>query len=122
MSSLCDTCCWANHGCPVYGSSDLSIDHCVEYRPHTAPMENTTVSTDESHDPDHYRGDIEAIDAMRSALGKEGFTAYLRGTIIKYCWRLGRKDQDYKEAKKALQYCQWLYDNLMDKPLSENIT
>ena len=79
------------------------------------------VANDESSDPDHYKGDIEFIDAMRVALGKEQFTGYLRGTIMKYLWRLGKKDQDYKEAKKALQYCQWLHDNLTDMPLSENI-
>jgi Protein of unknwon function (DUF3310) len=38
--------------------------------------------------PAHYnQGDVECIDAIRSALGREGYIAWLRGTIIKYQWR-----------------------------------
>lgn len=40
---------------------------------------------DEVNHPSHYtNGDIECIDAIRAALGKEGFIAYCRGNAIKY--------------------------------------
>ena len=37
--------------------------------------------------PPHYNnGEVEAIDAIKSALG-DGFEFYLQGNIIKYVWR-----------------------------------
>lgn len=76
----------------------------------------------ESHDPDHYKTDgIECIDALRAALGKEGFAAYCRGNIMKYTWRLGKKDAASSEAHKVVVYSQWLYDTLCDMPLTKGI-
>ena len=74
--------------------------------------------SNESADPDHYKhGGIECIDAMRSALGKEGFRHYLRGTILKYLWRLGHKDAPEMEAAKIKVYAGWLVNNENDDPL-----
>ena len=40
---------------------------------------------DKVNHPDHYTaGDIECIDAIKSALGKELFCGYLWGNAIKY--------------------------------------
>ena len=58
--------------------------------------------------PDHYKGDIECIDALRAALTPEEFQGYLKGTAIAYLWRLGKKDAPEQEAKKALWYVTWL--------------
>lgn len=50
------------------------------------------------NNPPHYnQGDIECIDAIESALGKEGFEAYCRGNAIKYLWRIGLKHRDNNE-------------------------
>lgn len=52
--------------------------------------------------PPHYtQGDIECIDAIRAALGPEGFRAFLRGNIIKYNWRCDHKNgvQDIEKAR-----------------------
>lgn len=55
--------------------------------------------------PDHYnQGGIECIDAIEAALGPDGFIAWLRGTIIKYHWRLGLKDHPAQDAAKADWY------------------
>ena len=42
--------------------------------------------------PSHYKtGDIECIDAIRSALGPERFEGFLQGNVIKYTWRYKTK-------------------------------
>lgn len=74
----------------------------------------------ESTDPDHYKGDngVECIDAIRAALGLEGFVAFCRGQIIRYTFRLGKKDDALVEIGKAQVYAQWIKDALDGKPLS----
>jgi hypothetical protein len=56
--------------------------------------------------PDHYnQGEIECIDAIRSALGHEGFVAFCRGCIIKYGWRATDKgDEGAEDMRKAEWY------------------
>jgi hypothetical protein len=44
-----------------------------------------------NHPPHYTAGDIECIDAIRAALGKDGFIAYCRGNAIKYAWRCEHK-------------------------------
>lgn len=108
--SLCNTCAKYGHGCPL-DTCGTKVEACKEFLP------------TEHHDPDHYKTDtIECIDCIRAALGKDGFTAYCRGQVIRYNFRLGRKDAAHKEAKKALVYAQWLYNNLTDIPLTKGIT
>jgi len=54
--------------------------------------------------PRHYtRGTIESIDAIRSALGDEGFVAYCRGQVIKYAWRAPHKG-GAEDLRKASWY------------------
>lgn len=52
--------------------------------------------------PSHYRqGGIECIDALEAiGIAKD----FCRGNAIKYLWRLGKKDADVQEAKKAAWY------------------
>lgn len=55
--------------------------------------------------PEHYAsGEIECIDAIRSALGIEGFIAYCRGNAIKYQWRAGKKGDTAEDLRKAAWY------------------
>lgn len=61
--------------------------------------------TDPVNHPAHYTaGEIECIDAIRAALGDEGFKAYCRGNVIKYCWRSGRKGDASEDVAKAIWY------------------
>lgn len=59
--------------------------------------------------PDHYkRGEVECIDAIRSALSPAEFQAFCRGSAIAYLWRLGHKDTPEQDARKTLWYVSWL--------------
>jgi hypothetical protein len=54
--------------------------------------------------PPHYRqGDIECIDAIRSALTDEEFRGYVKGNVMKYLWREKHKGGD-EDLKKAAWY------------------
>ena len=44
-----------------------------------------------NHPPHYTAGDIECIDAIRAALGRDGFISYCRGNAIKYLWRCNHK-------------------------------
>lgn len=56
--------------------------------------------------PEHYQSDggIECIDAIRAALGLEGFVSHCRGTAIKYAWRAGKKAEHAEDLRKAAWY------------------
>ena len=54
--------------------------------------------------PAHYRnGEIECIDAIRSALGEDGFRALCLGNVIKYVWRHEHKG-GLEDLRKAVFY------------------
>lgn len=57
--------------------------------------------------PSHYtHGDgLETIDAIKQALGTEGFLAYCRGNVLKYIWRAGHKHDTTEDLAKAVWYC-----------------
>ena len=61
--------------------------------------------TDPINHPSHYQGDgIECIDAIRAALGLNGFVAHCQACAIKYAWRTGKKDDAQQELRKAAWY------------------
>lgn len=61
--------------------------------------------------PAHYtQGDVECIDALRAALGPEGFRAYCRGACIKYLWRT-----EHKNGLEDLRKCRWYLDALIQE-------
>ena len=53
--------------------------------------------------PSHYKGDIEAIDAIRSSMTREAFFGYLKGNVLKYIWRFEKKNK-LEDLKKANWY------------------
>jgi hypothetical protein len=66
---------------------------------------------DNVHRPAHYTaGRIEAIDAIRTALGDEAFIAYCRGQAIKYAWRAGQKDDTAQDLRKGAWYLNYAAD------------
>ena len=59
--------------------------------------------------PPHYRqGDIECIDAIRSALTEEQFEGYLRGACMKYMWRYNMKG-----GAESLRKARWYLEKLI---------
>lgn len=63
--------------------------------------------TDNVHQPSHYTaGDVECIDAIRAALGPDGFRAYCVGNVIKYNWRHKHKN-GMEDLRKASVYLLW---------------
>lgn len=67
------------------------------------------------NNPPHYtQGDIECIDAIRAALGPEGFRHFLRGNIIKYNWRTDHKG-GVQDIEKSRWYCDRLIGELRNQ-------
>ena len=74
-------------------------------RSNLTPVATTpTAEPDMVNHPPHYQSDngIECIDAIRAALGREGFIAYCRGNAIKYLWR--DKVNNVEDRNKAIWY------------------
>jgi len=63
--------------------------------------------------PPHYnQGAVECIDAIKSALGPDGFRAYCRGSAMKYLWRCELKHKDNRDDwLKARWYLNRLIDD-----------
>lgn len=67
------------------------------------------------NEPPHYnQGDVECIDAIQSALGLDGFIAFLRGQVIKYAWRCELKGSA-EDAKKLGWYNAKLVESLEER-------
>jgi hypothetical protein len=63
--------------------------------------------------PDHYKsGGIEVIDFMEAKLTPEELKGYLRGNVIKYLSRAGKKDDELQDFKKAQWYLNRLVMNI----------
>ena len=62
-----------------------------------------------NHPPHYTQGSIECIDALRSALGHEGFASYCKGNVLKYLWRSNHKGHT-QDLLKAAFYLQRLID------------
>lgn len=57
--------------------------------------------------PKHYTaGGIECIDAIRAALGPDGFRSYCIGNVLKYNWRYRLKN-GAEDLRKAQVYLGW---------------
>ena len=57
-----------------------------------------------NHPPHYTQGGIECIDAIRAALGDEGFIAFCRGNALKYLWRCEHKGNPVQDLEKADWY------------------
>ena len=63
--------------------------------------------SDNVNKPSHYNaGDIETIDAIKSALG-DAFLDYCRGNVLKYVWRCRHKGKLLEDLRKAAKYLEW---------------
>lgn len=62
----------------------------------------------------HYVSDHQPIETMQANMTNEEFIGFLKGNIIKYACRCGKKDEPLKEAEKIKQYAEWLCIVLSD--------
>ena len=53
-------------------------------------------------------GDIECIDAIRSALTEDEFRGFCKGNVLKYVWRERYKGGE-ADLAKAADYLKWAY-------------
>lgn len=61
------------------------------------------------YSPDHYtHGGIEAITYMQAKSTPEEFRGYLRLSVLKYLSRVGHKDAEATELRKAAVFLDWL--------------
>lgn len=60
----------------------------------------------------HYHGAVEPIELMLNALTREEFIGFLKGNMIKYAFRAGRKagESAEKDKTKFIVYSQWLHN------------
>lgn len=64
---------------------------------------------DNVNHPSHYTsGKVECIDCIESAMTSEQFEGFLKGNVMKYVFRCGKKDEVIQELKKAEWYLQKL--------------
>lgn len=62
-----------------------------------------------NHPPHYTQGEIECIDAIHSALGREQYEGYLRGACIKYMWRYNNKG-----GVESLNKAQWYLNKMVE--------
>ena len=74
--------------------------------PTSAKVQTPIPEVDEVNFPPHYTfGKVECNDAIRAAMTEAEFEGYLKGSIIKYLWRDGRKTGDATlDRQKAAWY------------------
>ena len=56
------------------------------------------------HPPHYNQGEIECIDAIRAALGEDGFRSFCKGNALKYIWRADHKQDATEDIRKAIWY------------------
>lgn len=94
----------------------LSVGGCkVVFKPlaewQSAVLVDDKPASDPVNNPPHYtQGDIQCDDAIRAMLGPEGYSAYVRGTMLAYMWRLPHKGQAVLDAGKVRRYSDWLVE------------
>lgn len=60
--------------------------------------------------PDYYKSDgLSPLDAFEKGLiSREEFIGFIKGNVIKYTVRAGKKDDPIKDIDKAIDYLGWL--------------
>lgn len=67
--------------------------------------------------PKHYGGDTpyECIKVLKAWMSEEAYEGFLRGNAIKYLCRVGKKDEEVQELKKA----KWYLEKLIEEKANE---
>lgn len=77
--------------------------------------DNHNTQSDPVNHPAHYNaGDIEFIDALKSAQSTEEHHGYLQGNAMKYLWRYTHKGKALEDLQKAEWYLKRLISEVRD--------
>lgn len=87
--------------------SNKPFNRKINYSGDIAPVDTT---------PDHYKGseNIDVIDFLYQQLPFEQFKGFMKGNMIKYPVRAGRKDDELEDFKKARDYAERLIEKMED--------
>ena len=60
--------------------------------------------------PDYYKSNgLSPLDAFKEGLiSREEFIGFIKGNVIKYTVRAGKKDNAVNDIDKAIDYLEWL--------------
>lgn len=95
--NFCDRVkCRDNHGWWV-DAADISLISCT----------GKSLKAYCSSNP-HYETALQPIEFMQANMTHEEFVGFLKGNIIKYTARCGKKDDVDKEVAKIVEYAKWL--------------
>lgn len=95
-------------------SSENPCKKCDEYSAWENVQDTTTAAdtNPQSLDQQHYSNCVgeQPIEVMLNKMSPEEFIGFLKGNILKYTLRMGKKEGEpvKKEARKILQYAKWL--------------
>lgn len=82
--------------------------HYWEPRKDTIKMKDFTQKEAENYDKHYANTAHQPIEVMQANMTRDEFVGFLKGNIIKYVCRLGKKDEPAKEAAKIRRYAEWL--------------
>lgn len=109
IDKSCNTCKYEKN----LGTDIPCVDCCINtdtYEPtkwEPAVDETADVSKNNNYDQ-HYICAHQPIETMQANMSRDEFIGFLKGNIIKYVCRLGKKDDAKKEAAKIRRYSEWL--------------
>lgn len=99
---------------PIYDAEEEATDrnkHCIMSEEYTAELEAADAngrSKECEAKNKHYVSEHQPIETMQSNMTHDEMIGFLKGNIIKYACRCGKKDEPLKEAEKIKQYADWL--------------
>lgn len=84
-------------------------------------MKKETLNKSEINHPERYGGDTpyECIKVLDAWLCNDEYKGFLRGNCLKYLCRLGKKDEEVKELKKAKWYLEKLIETYEKEKISK---
>lgn len=87
---------------------NIPIDECNDDHDDVAVLAKDTEGTPDK--ATHYKGAVEPLEVMSKLLTKAEFIGFLKGNMIKYSYRAGRKqgESGEKDRNKFLVYSEWL--------------
>lgn len=92
-----------------------TIDDCYDFYSLPNGNEGTKKTLDDKvNHPSHYQGrkGIDVIEFLYQQLTFEEFKGFMKGNMIKYPVRAGRKDNELADIKKARDYADRLIEKL----------
>ena len=85
--------------------TDLALEEKERFESDNVEVQGVVV---EEHYDEHYKSEHQPIEVMQANMTNDELIGFLRGNIIKYALRFGRKDDTQKEAAKIKRYAEWL--------------